>query len=172
MEPVKFAPYSHKTPDEGVCVMEYVSVLVGGEFTDWPDCTHPLLARLAQHANDALDNDERTPTLAPLVPRLMGTNTDDPDAYRAMLEAIGAYRTLAWYAGDGSGISPKNVARLAAAEAGRRLPCGSNAYGRAAVALLIAALDALEAYNAAKAAAADLDAQWNAWAGRVLETVP
>jgi hypothetical protein len=64
---------SHK-PEEGkACVMEYVSVLAGEEWTDMPTCTHPFLAVVAQHTNDSLADDERQ-ALIPLIGRLFNTN--------------------------------------------------------------------------------------------------
>lgn len=172
MEPVKFDQFKHGTPAEGVCVMEYISVLAGGEFTDWPDCTHPLLAKLAHKANDTLGDDERTPTLAPLVPRLMGTNTNDLDACRAILEAIGAHQTVArldfWVRKGWFGTARTEPYRTVAYVMENDLRYPEAPWTD----LLIKALDALDAYNTVKNWTADLDAQWSAWAGRVLETVP
>jgi hypothetical protein len=48
----------HRRPEDGACVMEYVSVLAGCAFTDHPRCTHPALATL-------------------LAPDLIGTGTRD-----------------------------------------------------------------------------------------------
>lgn len=44
----------HRRPEDGSCLMEYVSVLAGERFSDRPRCTAPVLARLARHANDRL----------------------------------------------------------------------------------------------------------------------
>jgi len=44
----------HRRPEQGSCLMEYVSVLAGERFSDRPRCTAPVLARLARHANDRL----------------------------------------------------------------------------------------------------------------------
>lgn len=62
----------HNTPEEGACVMEYVSILAGEEFDDFPKCTHPTLARAAQHVNDILEDKHRH-LLIPLITKLIGT---------------------------------------------------------------------------------------------------
>ena len=60
-------------PDEGnACVMEYVSLLAGEEWSDSPSCTHPALSRAAQVVNDRLSDDDRH-LLVPLIGRLFGT---------------------------------------------------------------------------------------------------
>lgn len=61
-------------PGEGkACVMEYVSLLAGEEWTDTPACTNLVLARAAQAVNDGLRDDERH-LLVPLIGRLFGTD--------------------------------------------------------------------------------------------------
>jgi hypothetical protein len=65
-----------KTPGEGGCIMQVIDWIDRQGWTDRPPCVHPLLARVAIQANDALDNDERQ-QLLDLVPRLMGTANDD-----------------------------------------------------------------------------------------------
>jgi hypothetical protein len=42
----------HRKPRNGACLMEYVSVLAGGPFTDSPHCTDPTLATIARAVND------------------------------------------------------------------------------------------------------------------------
>lgn len=67
----------HDDPSEGACVMEYVSFITGGEFTDLPTCTPYHLALLAQNCNDAMSSDEeRARLLTPLIPRLLGAGQD------------------------------------------------------------------------------------------------
>jgi hypothetical protein len=58
----------HRRPEDGACVMEYVSVLAGGKFTDHPRCTHPALATLARLVNDWIDDDEARSELALFAP--------------------------------------------------------------------------------------------------------
>ncbi|MCA1824473.1 MAG: hypothetical protein LC640_09480 [Frankia sp.] len=67
----------HKSPRDGACVMEYVSILAGEKFSDRPKCTMPALADLAIRTNDGLGDRERH-IMVPLIPRLIGTATDDP----------------------------------------------------------------------------------------------
>lgn len=67
----------HRRPEDGACVMEYVSVLAGSTFTDHPRCTHPALATLARLVNDWIDDDETRSELALLAPDLIGTGTRD-----------------------------------------------------------------------------------------------
>jgi hypothetical protein len=59
----------HLAPEDGVCVMEYVSILAGERFSDRPRCTDPGLALLAQMVNDAVSDAGRhllAPTAAEL----------------------------------------------------------------------------------------------------------
>ena len=67
----------HRRPEDGACVMEYVSVLAGGKFTDHPRCTHPALATLARLVNDWIDDDEARSELALLAPDLIDTGRGD-----------------------------------------------------------------------------------------------
>ena len=67
----------HRRPEDGACVMEYVSVLAGGKFTDHPRCTHPALATLARLVNDWIDDDEVRSELALLAPDLIDTGRGD-----------------------------------------------------------------------------------------------
>ena len=41
---------SHDAEQGEACVMEYVSMLAGEEWSDRPECTHPLLAHEARTA--------------------------------------------------------------------------------------------------------------------------
>ncbi|GAB3197170.1 hypothetical protein GCM10027261_21620 [Geodermatophilus arenarius] len=62
----------HASPEQGACLMEYVSVLAGTSFDDHPRCTDPTLAALARLVNDASTDDGR-PLLAAFAPALAGT---------------------------------------------------------------------------------------------------
>jgi hypothetical protein len=62
----------HRDPTEGSCLMEYVSVLAGGRFSDHPRCTHPRLAWLARRVDDTVSDDARR-CLVGLAPALIGT---------------------------------------------------------------------------------------------------
>ncbi|HEY2204782.1 MAG TPA: hypothetical protein VGH99_09950, partial [Pseudonocardia sp.] len=45
---------SHARPEQGACLLEYVSVLAGERFSDRPRCVDRRLASLARAVNDAL----------------------------------------------------------------------------------------------------------------------
>lgn len=68
---------AHDPGDGQACVMEYVALLAGEDWSDRPDCTHPLLAHEARTVNDELEDRDR-PLLVPLVGRLFGTTDASP----------------------------------------------------------------------------------------------
>jgi hypothetical protein len=84
---------SHDAEHGEACVMEYVSLLAGEEWSDRPECTHPLLAHEARTANDLLRESDRT-RLVPLIGRLFGTTEDSPDL-RARLRIAQARQLIA-----------------------------------------------------------------------------
>jgi hypothetical protein len=67
----------HRNSRKGACFMEMASVLAGEKWSDHPRCTHPLLADLARHVNDATSDDNRH-ELALLIPEVVGLTSDDP----------------------------------------------------------------------------------------------
>jgi hypothetical protein len=69
---------SHDAEHGEACVMEYVSLLAGEEWSDRPDCTHPVLAHEARTTNDLLRDSDRS-RLVPLIGRLFGTTDDSPE---------------------------------------------------------------------------------------------
>ncbi|MEH3033836.1 MAG: hypothetical protein PGN07_07295 [Aeromicrobium erythreum] len=83
----------HDPGDGQACLMEYVSLLAGEEWSDRPECTHPLLAHEARTVNDGLPDRDRG-RLVPLVGRLLGT-TEDSDTIRARLRLTQAQQVLA-----------------------------------------------------------------------------
>ena len=68
----------HRSPEQGACLMEYVSVLAGAQFSDHPRCTHPALAQLARVVNDEVIDPAARARLAMLAPDLIGTRCRDP----------------------------------------------------------------------------------------------
>ena len=60
---------AHLVPEDGSCLMEYVSVLAGAPFSDHPACTDPTLAELARLVNDAISDAGRG-SLAHVAPAL------------------------------------------------------------------------------------------------------
>src|SRR3954454_15705743 len=61
----------HAGPEQGACLMEYVSVLAGQRFTDRPACTPGAVAVVARRVNDAV-SDRARPRLARWAPELIG----------------------------------------------------------------------------------------------------
>jgi hypothetical protein len=68
---------AHLHPSDGACLMEYVSVLAGENFSDHPRCTDPLLAHLARMVNDAT-SDAARPLLARFAPDLAAAGRGGP----------------------------------------------------------------------------------------------
>ncbi|PSL06030.1 hypothetical protein CLV30_103185 [Haloactinopolyspora alba] len=67
----------HRSARKGACFMEFASYLAGERWSDHPSCTHPLLAAVARLVNDTVSDDYR-PRLAPMIPSVIGLNSDDP----------------------------------------------------------------------------------------------
>ncbi len=84
---------AHDADTGSACVMEYVSLLAGEQWSDRPECTHPILAHEARVANDLLLDGDR-PRLVPLIGRLFGT-TEDSSTLRARLRLTQARRVAA-----------------------------------------------------------------------------
>jgi hypothetical protein len=84
---------SHDAEHGEACVMEYVSLLAGEEWSDRPECTHPLLAHEARTTNDLLRESDRA-RLVPLIGRLFGTTEDSPEL-RARLRITQARQVIA-----------------------------------------------------------------------------
>jgi hypothetical protein len=74
----------HKRPRNGACLMEYVSVLAGGPFTDAPACTDPTLAIIARSVND-YSGDEMRQRLALLASDLSVAGEVDRATQQAMV---------------------------------------------------------------------------------------
>lgn len=78
--------HAHLRPDDGTCVMEWVSHLANEPFTDSPRSTHPLLAEIARTVNDVLDDEPRQ-ALAGRAHRLLGTASRDPAVSHAIMDS-------------------------------------------------------------------------------------
>lgn len=81
----------HRNARKGACFMELASYLAGEKWSDHPDCTHPVLARLCREVNDHVDDYGRE-RIAPLIPDVIGLVGDDPrlDAWIAREAALAA----------------------------------------------------------------------------------
>lgn len=64
---------AHRNPQDGACVMEMVSYLVGENWSDTPSCTARIISVLAQTVNDKVSDDNRA-KIALMIPRLIGTS--------------------------------------------------------------------------------------------------
>ena len=84
---------AHDADAGEACVMEYVSLLAGEQWSDRPECTHPILAHEARTTNDLLLDADR-PRLVPLIGRLFGTTEDSPEI-RAALRLTQVHRVMA-----------------------------------------------------------------------------
>jgi hypothetical protein len=76
----------HISPEQGACLMEYVSVLAGERFSDRPACVDPLLVQLAWAVNDTTNSKLRA-RLPDLAPRFIGTAQGGPQAAPAIVIA-------------------------------------------------------------------------------------
>ena len=79
--------YGHAKDEGKACVMEYVSVLTGNEWSDRPPCTALPIALLAQQINDMLTDDER-PRLVPFIDRLAAAGEWDESFEQPMLQLV------------------------------------------------------------------------------------
>lgn len=50
---------SHRSPDDGVCVMELASMLAGEDFSDHPHSVCPVIGGFLRTYNDSVDDDRR-----------------------------------------------------------------------------------------------------------------
>ena len=80
-------PGAHLVPEDGACLMEYVSVLAGAPFHDRPRCTDPTLAGVARLVNDAC-SDARRPLLTAFAPLLAAAPRVDADGTAAIVRAV------------------------------------------------------------------------------------
>ncbi len=119
---------AHERPEDGACLMEYVSILAGEKFSDHPGCTHPVLATVARNVNDRLEDGERH-LLVPLIGRLFGTaETGSPEERQVL-----SVRLAVWSARRVFGaVRPEDKtaceAAIVAAEKWADNPSRENAY--------------------------------------------
>ena len=70
--PVRLEPGSHRSPDDGVCIVELASVIGGEPFTDSPRCVCCVLAAFLRGWNDRAGYADRQ-RLYPYASRVVGT---------------------------------------------------------------------------------------------------
>ncbi|NMO93961.1 hypothetical protein [Actinomycetospora sp. TBRC 11914] len=149
---------SHPDPSAGSCLMEYVSVLEGGDFGPLPRCTHPAVAALAAGVNDRT-SDAGRPALAARAGRLRRAGSTDPGLTWALVEVCAA-TVLARRPGDAAARRRSARSRRARARLGWLLPSGVRRHLPRAllVAVGLAALDELvAAFHAVLAVAGPAD---------------
>lgn len=104
------SPGAHRRPDQGACLMEYVSLLAGYSFSDAPPCTHPLVAQVARVTNDVTSRAVRD-GLVRMAPDLAAAAGTDPRVRSALV--LCAART-ALHAAPPGALWPRRVHRLRA----------------------------------------------------------
>jgi hypothetical protein len=67
--------HAHLSPDDGICMIELVSILAGEPFSGHPRCTDPTLATIGRVVNDDLSHAARQ-ALVPLAAGLVGRRGD------------------------------------------------------------------------------------------------
>lgn len=82
---------AHRSPDEGLCLMELTALFVGEAHSDRPLCVSPVLAAFGRGLNDCLG--DRRQELKSLIPSLPGTADDGMDARRGFMALDWMVRT-------------------------------------------------------------------------------
>jgi len=78
---------AHSPGSGTACVMEYVSLLAGEQWSDHPACTDPVIAAMARNLNDGL-YDQNRQMLVPLINRLLVANFPDTPKGEHMREVF------------------------------------------------------------------------------------
>ncbi len=74
---------AHDRPEDGMCAMEMVAWFNGEPHSAHPACTSPVLASYVRMINDSMPDDLRDTLLKPLLPRLVGTVSQEHEQARA-----------------------------------------------------------------------------------------
>lgn len=90
LPPAQLTPGTHLSPEDGSCLMEWVSALAEEAWTDHPTTTHGLLAHLGRLVNDAMSTTARQ-GLITLGPRLRHLNSEHPAVSAELAELATAY---------------------------------------------------------------------------------
>jgi hypothetical protein len=69
---VRLEPGSHRTPDDGVCIVELASMVGGEPFSDRPDCVDPVIGSFLRAWNDGVGYADRQ-RLEPYASLVVGT---------------------------------------------------------------------------------------------------
>jgi hypothetical protein len=74
LESVVLKSGAHKSPEDGMCLLEVVSMFAGEDFGDAPACVDPILAQFGRSWNDGMRSDAERAQLKQYIARLPGTN--------------------------------------------------------------------------------------------------
>jgi hypothetical protein len=146
---------SHKSWEQGACVMEAASYVAGEPWSDHPKCASRVITGFLVSWNDSLDDDARQ-MLKPLIPRLVGTRTSAKD------ETTRAWMSTDWLARE---CAPAFLRLAGLTEQAETLENLAPLTGRASAVKAQPSLDQARA-NAWAARDAAMDAAWAAWAAR------
>jgi hypothetical protein len=69
---IRLEPGSHRSPNDGVCIIELASIIGGERFSDRPDCVCPVIASFLRGWNDRAGYADRQ-RLYPYASRVVGT---------------------------------------------------------------------------------------------------
>ena len=70
----------HKSPKQGMCIMEAVSYIAGEQFSAYPECACPVITGFMVSFNDTLlDNAARDRWIKPLIPAIVGSRVFQAD---------------------------------------------------------------------------------------------
>jgi hypothetical protein len=159
----------HKTPGEGMCVMETVAFIAGEPHTDHPPCACPVITEAAIRLNDSMPDDQtRTRILGPLAFRIAGTRaTQSIEQERAYIAADWAVRVFSPIALDAGGRGAdasrlRSLRRIVDFESANAAHAARAAYRATNAAARAATNAAYAAYAATNAAASAASAATNA----------
>lgn len=65
----------HRSPDEGMCVMEAISYIAGEPFSEYPMCACPVITAFMIGFNDSLPDDVRERWIKPLIPAILNSRS-------------------------------------------------------------------------------------------------
>jgi hypothetical protein len=88
-----------KSPEHGGCLMQFVSYLWRGEWTDRPECTNYYLGGQAIFVNDSISHRAR-PALAKFAPDLIGTSYSSISLNKKLHDYIARQRDMLYWCCD------------------------------------------------------------------------
>lgn len=76
MKTLSLSSGPHKNPEDGTCLMEAASILMGEDFSDNPSCVDPLIRYVGMALNDSFQDKDRD-ELVPFIFRVVGTKNNE-----------------------------------------------------------------------------------------------